>query len=68
MELRVDTDAWLIIRHVDMPFVRFLVLANFLSVFFFSRFFSESSDTLRMLPYDCINRRCSLAVIMQEIF
>lgn len=48
---------------------KLLVLpVDFLRSFFFSRFLSESSETFRMLPYDCINRRCSLAVIMQEIF
>ena len=49
------------------PALRSFVLLAAFSAFFFSRFFSESSDTLRMLPYDCMKRRCSFAVIMHEI-
>ena len=42
--------------------------SSFFTSFFFSRFFNESSDTLRMLPYDWVNRVSLSAVIMQDIF
>lgn len=39
-----------------------------MSGFFFSFLLSESSETFRMFPYDCINRFRSFAEIMADIF
>ena len=53
--------------HSDF-FEGFWIIEVFFSVFFFSRFLSESSEILRMLPYDCMNLAWSLAEIIADTF